>query len=98
VGNNVSRLPLAGWAASLLLGVPRVPPDYSWGTILAHGMKDAVRAPWLVLAPGGGLAVVAAACVATGLGIVDLLRVRADRHDALSSPTETAEQAPPINR
>jgi hypothetical protein len=92
VGGNIRSSTILGPIGTVLLGIPRMPPSSSWGSIIALGRYDAVRAPWLVLFPGGGLLLVAAACVALGSGIVDVLRLRADRHTLPTPATTDGEQ------
>ncbi len=89
VGGNVRSSGGLGPVGTVLLGIPRTPPGSSWGSIIALGRFDAVRAPWLILFPGGGLVLIAAACIALGSGIVDVLRLRADRR-TLPAPTRVA--------
>lgn len=79
---------MLGIVGNVLLGMPRTSSSFSWGGIIAAGQYDAVRAPWLWLFPGGGLVLVASACVALGSGIVDVLRLRAERRN-LPPPAPT---------
>jgi ABC-type antimicrobial peptide transport system permease subunit len=92
-GGNGRPANVLGPVGAILLGTPRNPPSFSWGTIIALGRLDAVRAPWLVLFPGGGLVLVAGACVALCSGIVDVLRLRRDRR-TLPAPTRAAGDEP----
>ena len=61
----------------MLLGVPRVPPNATWGGMLEDGLDLGVQAPWLLVFPLVGLILVAVGLVLLGSGIVDVLKQRA---------------------
>ena len=66
-----------GPVGRVLLGVPRLPPNPTWGGMLEDGLDLAVQAPWLPVFPLIGLILVAVGLLLLGSGVVDVLRQRA---------------------
>lgn len=68
VGNAIM---LEGGLSFLGLGVQ--PPTPSWGNMIASGRDTLVNAPWVALAPGVALVLVAVACTLLGDALRDAL-------------------------
>jgi len=65
------------------LGLGVQPPAPSWGNMIASG-RDAIDAPWIVMAPGAALVLVATGCALLGDALRDALEPR-QRHARVGS-------------